>query len=107
MFLQDISIIAIAPCSADPGKVQLFAQLSTDITGVMPYLKAVLKNATYNVNGPSLTFMKEFRLITLYPRQITMARVLNTTDAWQVVDWIKNLINDVYERRESIIPSRF
>lgn len=107
MFLKDISIISIAPCSADPGKVQVIAQLSTDITGVMPYLKAVLKNATYNRNVSSLTFMKEFRLITLYPRHLTMTKALNTTDALQVLNWLKNLINDVYERRESIIPSRF
>ena len=104
LFLEDITMTYIAPCIADPDKIRLFAEMSTDIGEVMPYLNAVMKNATYNKNGPNLTFMKEFRLVTLYPRKITMAKALNTTDAWQVLSWIKDMINDVHERRDSITP---
>ncbi len=105
MFLEDITLTFIAPCIADPEKIRLIAEVSTDISGVMPYLNAVMKNATYNRKGPSFTFMKEFRLVNLYPGKITMAKALNTTDAWQVLNWIKDMINDVYEKRDSIVPN--
>ncbi|MDK2930912.1 MAG: hypothetical protein PWR07_1043 [Bacillota bacterium] len=103
-FLEDIDIAFIEPCVADPGRVRLYAEPSRDLAEVLPYLNAVINHATYNKDGPSLTFMKEFRLITIYPRRITMSKAQNTTDAWQVLDWLKDLINDTYDRRGSITP---
>ncbi|MEW5866916.1 MAG: (Fe-S)-binding protein [Bacillota bacterium] len=105
LFLEEIDITFIEPCVADPGRIRLYAEPSRDIAEVLPYLNAVMNHATYNKDGPSLTFMKEFRLITVHSRKITMSKALNTTDAWQVLDWLKDLINETYERRGSIAPA--
>lgn len=74
MFLEDISISFIEPCFADTEKIRLKADFSADITEMMPYINAVLKNATFNKDGPLLTFMKDFRLLTLYPEHMTLAK---------------------------------
>ncbi len=33
-----------------------------------------------------------------------MIKALNTTDAWQVMDWLQELINDTYDRRAQLEP---
>lgn len=104
VFLKEIKIIRISPCWADAAKIRLEAELSRDIEEIMPYLNNIIKSATYVPGVPSLTFMKEGRLITLYSKQLTMAKALNTTDAYQVLGWLKDLINSTYERRCEIEP---
>ena len=104
MFLENIEMTFMEPCVADPKRVRMFARMSRDISELMPYLNTVIKNATYNREGNTLCFTKEFRLITLYPEKIAMSKALNPTDAWQVLDWIKDTINETYEKRDSIQP---
>ena len=104
MFLEEITVSRVSPCLADASKIRLRAELTDDIAEIMPYLNSVIKNATYNPKGLSFTFMKEGRLFTLYPRQLTLAKALNTTDARQVLDWLKELINNTYRRRNEIEP---
>lgn len=104
MLLKKVEITYVSPCLADPQKIRLKARLSDDITEIMPYLNATVKAAIYNHEASNLTLSREFRLITLYPREITMIKALNTTDAWQVIDWLQELINDTYARRGEIEP---
>ncbi len=105
MLLRNVELTYVSPCLADPEKIRLKAQLSDDVTEIMPYLNTVLKGAIYNNYAPNISFYKEFRLITLYPREMTMIKALNTTDAWQIIEWLKDLINSTYERRREIEPS--
>jgi ArsR family metal-binding transcriptional regulator len=105
MFLKEIEMIFMEPCVTDNERVRMFARMSRDITELMPYLNTVIKNATYNSEGNTLCFTKETRLITLRPEKIAMAKALNATDAWQVLDWIKDTINETYENRDSIKPN--
>ncbi len=104
MLLKRVEITHISPCLADTAKIKLKAILSDDISEAMPYLNAVLKNATYNHHAPNLSLYKDFRLITLYPREMTMIKALNTTDAHQVIEWLRELINETYARRGEIEP---
>ena len=104
MFLEEIEMMFMEPCVANKG-VRLFARMSGDISELMPYLNTVIKNATYNKEGHTLCFTKEFRLITLYPEKIALGKALNPTDAWQMLDWIKDTINETYENRDGIQPN--
>jgi ArsR family metal-binding transcriptional regulator len=104
MFLDRITITYVEPCWADAEKIRLKAELSRDIGELFPYLNAVLPGATYNPHAGTLTLVKEGRLIVLYPTRLTMAKALNTTDARQVLDWLKDLINQTWERRDRIEP---
>jgi len=105
MFLNDINITFMEPCIADVDKIRLKADFSDNISEVMPYLNTVLSNAAYSRDGSLITFMKEFRLLVLYPTNMTMAKARNMTDALQVLDWLKELINDTWEKRDSITPN--
>lgn len=62
-------------------------------------------NATYNRHAQNLTFTMDVRLLTLYPDRVTMAKAVNATDAYQVLDWLKDLINETWENKGNIVPS--
>lgn len=103
-FLTDIEITFIAPCPAEPEKIRLKGRFSRDVSEVFPYLNAVVPGADYSHEGKWLVLVKEFRRITLYPAEFAMTKALNTTDAMQVLAWLKDLINRTYEARADIVP---
>lgn len=105
MFLKDINITFMEPCIAEADKIRLKADFSDDISEVMPYLNAVLTNAAYSREGSLITFMKESRLLVLYPTNMTMAKARNMTDALQMFDWLKELINETWEKHDEITPN--
>lgn len=104
MFLKDVHIVNIAPCIVIPDRIRFRARFSDDITTVMPYLNAIFKNAIYNHEEKVLTFTRDTKLITLYPREVTVAKALSTDDAEDTVDWLKNFINNLYADKENIEP---
>jgi len=105
MLIDKIKISHIMPCLADSEKIRFIAYFEKDISEVFPYLNAVLKGAIYNHNGHTLTIKKEGRLITLHPDRIAAGKILNEKDAQEVIGWLKENINDCYEKRGLIKPS--
>jgi len=103
--LKDINITFVAPCIADARKIRLIAYFSNNVDEVFPYLNAVMKNATYNRETPTLNFSKEGRMVNIYSHKVAIAKVDEIVDAWQTLAYIKDLINDTYERRDSIVPN--
>ena len=104
-FLKEIKIVFMEPCIAEPEKFRFIAELSDDVTEVMPYLNSVIKNAIYNKNIPAISYKKEFRLITIKSMKLTVAKALHSTDAYMLIDWIRDLINQTYKNRDTIEPS--
>lgn len=108
VFSEDIfgsaSAMLLAPCIADDTKIRLIAHISGDITTVFPYLNALMSGAVYNEEGPTLTFMEGYRMVTLYPRRITIAKADDLVDGWRVLEAIRCRVNRTYERRDSITP---
>lgn len=105
VLLRGIEITHILDCIADPTKVRVVAELSDDVSEVMPYLNALLPKASYNHTAQILHFNLEYRMITLYARMVTMAKADDETDARRIADWLRDLINDAYRRRGEIEPS--
>jgi len=105
MFLENIEMMNMGPCVGKDGRVWIIARMSRDITELMPYLNAVINSATYNPEADTLCFTMEARMITLRSEKIAVAKALNATDAWQVLDWIKDAINQAYENRDTIQPN--
>jgi len=105
MYLEDILITFMEPCIAEQEKIRLKAEMSNDISDVMPYLNTVISNAIFNQYGPLISFTKDFRLMVLYPKNLTMAKALNQTDALQILSWLKDLINETWEKRDTITPN--
>lgn len=102
MLLRRIDIVHIEPCTAEAGKVRLRAVLSDDVSGVMPYLASVVRTAEYNPGDPSVTLKRGLKLIGLHPREVTVSKLDNVTDAWDTLEWLRALINNTWEKRQGL-----
>jgi len=99
------AVMVLAPCVADPTKIRIIAHLSGDLTEVFPYLNAVMREASYNLHGPTFTFMDRYRMVSMYPRRIAVAKADEIVDAWRVLEAIRCRANEVWARRGEIEPS--
>lgn len=104
MFVKEIAIGHILPCSADPEKIRFIASIDRDISEFLPYLNAILKGVIYNHNGHTLTIRKEGRLI-LHPRKIAGGKIIDEDDARKILEWLKGLLNYCYENKDKIKPN--
>ncbi len=94
------TITHVLDCLADPQKVRVIAEADREVGDVFPYLNAILPNAAYSPGANTLTLKKGVRLITLYPHVVVMAE----EDALDVLAWLREIINDTYQRRNEIVP---
>ena len=103
-FLKSITLCYVAPCIADETKIRLIAYFDRDISEILPYLNAVIKGATYNKEFPCLTYTKGHRIINLFNIKVAVAKANDIIDAWELLNDIKNLINDTYRNKNKIKP---
>jgi ArsR family metal-binding transcriptional regulator len=98
-------IMVLSPCVADETKVRLTVHLSEDISHLLPYLNAYIHSAFYNDDSCSLTFMEQYRLITIYRSKIAIAKADDITDAWRIIAKIRSLVNTVNHNKATITPN--
>jgi len=98
-------IMVLAPCVADLSKIRLIAHISGDLAEVFPYLNTEMQQGCYNQQAPALTYMDRYRMVSLYPRRITIAKADEIVDAWHTLEAIRRRVNDVWARRNRIAPS--
>ena len=99
------AVMFIGPCMADEAKVRLIVHIGGNLTEVLPYLNAAMPQACFNPGSPSLTFMEEQRLITLYPRKVMIGKAEELVDGWRAIESLRTLVNCVWAKRASISPS--
>jgi ArsR family metal-binding transcriptional regulator len=99
------AIVVLAPCVADLTKIRLIAHTSGDMAKVFPYLNAEMREASYNAKGPTFTFMDGYRLVSMYPQRIAVAKADDLVDGWRTLEAIRCRVNDVWARRAEIEPS--
>ena len=105
MLLHSYQITRILPCLADPEKIRVIAELSNEIHEVLPYLNAMIKGCIYNHPANTLTIKKDGKLLTLHFNHITLAKVEDEREADEILQWLKDLINETYLNRDKIEPS--
>ena len=105
MKLKGFEITQEMVCIAEPNKIRVVASLSNPVADVFPFLNATVKNITYNHNAGIVVIKKGYRLITIHSDFVTMAKVDNREDAEQTLEWIKELVNSTWDRRDEITPS--
>ena len=103
-FLESVMLDFMEPCTADAMRVKFFADFDKDISEIFPYINAQMKSAIYNTGSNSLTFKKEFRLITLHPTRLAVSKAVNEFDAYEIMDMVADLVNDTYDNRANIEP---
>lgn len=104
-FLKTITLCYVAPCVADSAKIRLIAYFSCDISEILPYLNAVIKNASYNKNTPTLTYTRGRRVINLYNIKVAIAKADDIIDAWKNLDEVRGLINKTYTNKATLKPN--
>jgi ArsR family metal-binding transcriptional regulator len=99
------AIMVLSPCVADYKKIRLIAHLEGGLAPLLPYLNAVLPQASYTPKAETLTFMDGYRMIALYPRRITIAKADEIVDAWLTLERIRFLAEQTWRDRARIEPS--
>jgi ArsR family metal-binding transcriptional regulator len=102
--LKSIEIEHVLPCLADPDKIRVIAQADADMSEALPYMNALVKNCIYNHEGKTLTLKKGHRIINIFGYRVTIAKADNVADARQTLDWLRDLVNKCWARRDEIEP---
>jgi len=102
--VESIRITRILPCLADPAKVRARADISTDVSDLLPYLNATEKGAIYNPVAHTLTLRQGGMIITIYPREIVMAKVDDAARAEELAGEFRDLLNRTEEQRGDVEP---
>ncbi len=105
MLLNSYKITRTLPCLADPEKIRVIAEISDEIHEVFPYLNTILKGCIFNHPALTLTIKKDGKLFTLHAHHITLAKIEDEKEAEEILGWLKDLINETYEKRERIEPN--
>jgi len=99
------AIMVLAPCVADPMKIRFIAHISGDLAEVFPYMNAVMERASFNPDGPTFTYMDRYRMVSVYPRRVAVAKADEIVDAWRVLEALRVHANEAWARRAEIKPS--
>jgi len=96
--------VVLAPCVADLTKIRLIAHTSGNMAEAFPYMNAEMREASYNAKGPTFTFMDGYRMISMYPQRIAIAKADEIVDGWRTLEMIRCRVNDAWARRAQIEP---
>jgi ArsR family metal-binding transcriptional regulator len=97
--------MVLSDCNPSSQKVNAIADLSEDISEVLPYLNTVLKGIQYNESEKILVVKKGGRLITFRPRQIALTKLEDENEARALIEELKQAVNKTYTNREQIKPT--
>lgn len=104
MVLRRYRIMHISPCLADPDKIRATVELDEEIREAFPYINSLLKSCIYNHPAMILVLKKDGKMITLYPRKVTVAKAANENDVQETMEWLKNLTREVFAKKDQIKP---
>ena len=105
MFLEEIKVIETSPCIAEEKLFKALTKASVPLTEILPYLNAVVDKPNFQPGSNSLVFKNGVIGFTIQGASINITRFANMTELYETLDWIKDLINDLYESRSEIEPS--
>lgn len=105
MFLESLNLNFIQPCTTDAKRIRIKAIPNESLKNLFPYLNTYLKGAIYNKKACTLTFNYESKIIIMYENEIAISKILNETDAFETLDYIKDLINECASKTNEITPS--
>ncbi len=104
MLVHEYKVTRVGRSLCNPEWVAVRAELGDDISKVFPYLNAVIKNAVYTPEAQHLNFKVDAGAVSLMPREINVGQVTCEEDGVKLLDYVKQLINDTWEKRASVSP---
>ena len=106
MLLQNYTLrIVLSDCNPSSQKVNALADLSEDISEVLPYLNTVLKGLQYHPDEKFLTVKRKGHVITFWSRQIAVTKLEDEKEAREVIEELKEIVNETYANRDHIKPT--
>ena len=106
MLLRNYTLrIVLSDCNPSSQKVNALADLSEDISEVLPYLNTVLKGLQYHHDEKFLTVKRKGHVITFWSRQIAVTKLEDEKEAGEVIEELKEIVNETYANREHIKPT--
>jgi ArsR family metal-binding transcriptional regulator len=99
-----VQITFIEPCTADIEKMRFKAKFSRDIADILPYLNRRIKSGQYNDQAKTLTYNQGILMITIQPDILSVAKIVNESEAYEMSDAIKDLINETYDMTDELTP---
>ena len=105
MLLKSYTMEIFRPeCNPRFESLHCIAHLDEDIRQVFPYLNAALGGDQYTKDPPSVTFKVYSKFITLHPKEMAINALRDEAEADKSLVWLKNQINEIWERRYEIEP---
>jgi ArsR family metal-binding transcriptional regulator len=92
-------------CRPETQTVNCIALLNENIGEAIPYLNAILGGYIFIKEPPSVTFRSQGKLISVHADHIAINANRDAEEAEKILQWLKQEINDAWERREEITPS--
>lgn len=106
MFVDQIKLDRTLPCIAEEGSLQVHAKASISLRPILPYLNTVLKKTNYDHAAGHLNFIIDNRIaVAVQDDKLVLRKIANTTAAYEMLDRLKEMFNDIYERRDEIAPT--
>jgi ArsR family metal-binding transcriptional regulator len=96
--------MVLSDCNPSSQKVNALADLSQDISEVLPYLNTILKGLQYHHDEKFLTVKRKGHVITFWPRQIAVTKLEDEKEAKEVIEELKEIVNETYANRDHIKP---
>ena len=91
-------------CNPNSEAVYCIARLNEDVAEALPYLNAVLHGMEYFRDPPEVVFHLQGRSIKVGAREIAINRLADEDEANRMLEWWKDKINEVWEKRAGIAP---
>ncbi len=97
--------MVLSECNPSSQKVNAIVDLSDDISEILPYLNTVLKGLQYHHEENFLTVKRKGHVITFWPRQIVVTKLEDENEAGEVVEELKEIVNETYANKDHIKPT--
>jgi len=106
MLLQNYILrVVLSDCNPSSQKVNALADLSEDISEVLPYLNTALKGLQYHAGEKFLTVKRKGHVITFWSRQIAVTKLEDEKESREVIEELKEIVNETYANRDHIKPT--
>ncbi len=100
--IKKITVVETSPCMADKTKLKGITEADCDLADLLPYINAEVKRADYKPG--SISFKRGIIGFTIMNKNINITKFDNLTHLYELLDWVKEFLNDIEARKNSITP---
>ena len=97
--------VVLSDCNPSSQKVNALADLSEDISEVLPYLNTILKGLQYHPEDKFLTVKRKGHVITFWSRQIAVTKLEDEKEAREFIEELKEIVNETYANKDHLKPT--